>query len=166
MAEGVMAIDCALHSSGSQPPMFAGFGDAQSPEEFLDWLETFCLVTGVAADKRLTHTIPAALEGSAKLWLRFIKSFASWEDFKVVFITEFSSTDAKRHLKQELELHTQHPEENLKEFIYTQELELHTQHPEENLKEFIYTIAAYYDRIGSEVSESGKLDHVLWQMHP
>ncbi|KAH6927864.1 hypothetical protein HPB50_009753 [Hyalomma asiaticum] len=140
------AIDCAPRPSGSQPPRFAGFGDAQSPEEFLDRLETFCLVTGVAAEKRLTHVVPAALEGSAKLWLRFVKTFASWEDFKAAFIAEFSSIDAKWRLKQELELRTQHPEENLKEFIYT--------------------IAAYYDRIGGEVPEADKVDRVLRQMHP
>ncbi|KAH6942796.1 hypothetical protein HPB50_010738 [Hyalomma asiaticum] len=140
------AIDCAPRPSGSQPPRFAGFRDAQSPEEFLDRLETFCLVTGVAAEKRLTHVVPATLEGSAKLWLRFVKTFASWEDFKAAFIAEFSSIDAKRRLKQELELRTQHPEENLKEFIYT--------------------IAAYYDRIGGEVPEAEKVDRVLRQMHP
>ncbi|KAH8042739.1 hypothetical protein HPB51_025643 [Rhipicephalus microplus] len=140
------AIDCAPRASGSQPPRFAGFGDAQSPEEFLDRLETFCLVTGVAADKRLTHIVPAALEGSAKLWLRFVKSFASWDDFKAAFVAEFSSIDAKRRLRQELELRTQHPEENLKEFIYT--------------------IAEFYDRIGGEVSDTEKVDRVLRQMHP
>ncbi|KAH6924295.1 hypothetical protein HPB50_014707 [Hyalomma asiaticum] len=98
------AIDCAPRPSGSQPPRFAGFGDAQSPEEFLDRLETFCLVTGVAAEKSLAHVVPAALEGSAKLWLRFVKIFASWEDFKVAFIAEFSSIDAKRRLKHEADV--------------------------------------------------------------
>ncbi|KAH7963451.1 hypothetical protein HPB52_021218 [Rhipicephalus sanguineus] len=58
-------------------------------------------------------------------------------DLKGEFIAEFSSIDAKRRLKQELELCTQHPEENLKEFIYT--------------------IVAYYERIGGKVSESEKL---------
>ncbi|KAH6928308.1 hypothetical protein HPB50_014117 [Hyalomma asiaticum] len=69
----------------------------------------------------------------------------SSEDSKAAFIAEFSSIDAKRRLKQELELRTQYPEENLKEFIYT--------------------IAAY-DWIGGEVSESEKVDRVLQQMHP
>lgn len=138
--------DCAPRSAGSQPPRFTGFSDTQSPEEFLDQLETFCLVTGIGADRRLSHVVPAALEGSAKLWLRFVKSFSSWDDFRASFIAEFSSIDAKRRL--------------------TQELELRTQHPEENLKEFIYTIAAYYDRIGGEVPESEKVDRVLRQMHP
>lgn len=70
--------------------------------------------------------------------------FASWEALTVAFIAEFSSIDTKHHLKQELELRTQYPEENLKEFIYT--------------------IAAYYDQIGGEVAQSEKLDHVLWGM--
>ncbi|KAL3228848.1 hypothetical protein MRX96_023749 [Rhipicephalus microplus] len=36
-------------------PRYSGARDLQSPEEFLERLENFCLVTGVAADKRLTH---------------------------------------------------------------------------------------------------------------
>ncbi|KAH7952243.1 hypothetical protein HPB52_020498 [Rhipicephalus sanguineus] len=138
--------DCAPRSAGSQPSRFTGFSDTQSPEEFLDQLETFCLVTGIGADRRLSHVVPAALEGSAKLWLRFVKLFSSWDDFRASFIAEFSSIDAKGRL--------------------TQELELRTQHPEKNLKELIYTIAAYYDRIGGEVPKSEKVDRVLRQMHP
>ncbi|KAL3216984.1 hypothetical protein MRX96_032642 [Rhipicephalus microplus] len=41
-----------------------------------------------------------------------------------------------------------------------------TQHPEENLKEFIYAIATFYDRIGEEVSEAEKVQRVLRQTHP
>ncbi|KAH7964871.1 hypothetical protein HPB49_001942 [Dermacentor silvarum] len=121
-------------------------GSTQSPEEFLARLETFCLVRSVAADKRLTHIVPAALEGSVKLWWQFVNSFASWEEFTAAFIAEFSFIDAKRRLKQELELRMQHPQENLKEFIYT--------------------IAVYYDRIGGEVPESEKVDRVQRQMRP
>ncbi|KAL3216865.1 hypothetical protein MRX96_032744 [Rhipicephalus microplus] len=117
-----------------------------SPEEFLERLENFCLVTGVAADKRLTHVVPAALEGGAKLWWRFVRGFDSWEQSTAAFRSEFSSIDAKRRLKAELEQRTQHPEENLKEFIYA--------------------IATFYDRIGEEVSEAEKVQRVLRQMHP
>ncbi|KAL3200336.1 hypothetical protein MRX96_043448 [Rhipicephalus microplus] len=117
-----------------------------SPEEFLERLENFCLVTGVAADKRLTHVVPAALEGGAKLWWRFVRGFDSWEQFTAAFRSEFSSIDAKRRLKAELEQRTQHPEENLKEFIYA--------------------IATFYDRIGEEVSEAEKVQRILRQMHP
>ncbi|KAH8040909.1 hypothetical protein HPB51_013079 [Rhipicephalus microplus] len=76
------AIDYAPRASGSQHPQFARFGDTQPPKKFLDRLETFCLVTGVTANKRFTHIMPAALEESANLWLCFLKSFESWEDFK------------------------------------------------------------------------------------
>ncbi|KAH8028130.1 hypothetical protein HPB51_013177 [Rhipicephalus microplus] len=117
-----------------------------SPEEFLERLENFCLVTGVAADKRLTHVVPAALEGGAKLWWRFVRGFDSWEQFTAAFRSELSSIDAKRRVKAELEQRTQHPEENLKEFIYA--------------------IATFYDRIGEEVSEAEKVQRVLRQMHP
>ncbi|KAL3203329.1 hypothetical protein MRX96_041945 [Rhipicephalus microplus] len=127
-------------------PRYSGARDLQSPEEFLERLENFCLVTGVAADKRLTHVVPAALEGGAKLWWRFVRGFDSWEQFTAAFRSEFSSIDAKRRLKAELEQRTQHPEENLKEFIYA--------------------IATFYDRIGEEVSEAEKVQRVLRQMHP
>ncbi|KAL3242107.1 hypothetical protein MRX96_021474 [Rhipicephalus microplus] len=138
--------DSAPRLAAAHLPRYSGARDLQSPEEFLERLENFCLVTGVAADKRLTHVVPAALEGGAKLWWRFVRGFDSWEQFTAAFRSEFSSIDAKRRLKAELEQRTQHPEENLKEFIYA--------------------IATFYDRIGEEVSEAEKVQRVLRQMHP
>lgn len=59
-AEGPVATVATVHPSGgpvpriaAQLPKFSGFSDLQSPEEFLERLENFCLVAGVAADKRL-----------------------------------------------------------------------------------------------------------------
>ncbi|KAH6946851.1 hypothetical protein HPB50_015640 [Hyalomma asiaticum] len=52
------ASDCAPRSTGGQPgqpPRFKRFNDPQSPEEYLDRLKTFCLVSGVAANKAYTH---------------------------------------------------------------------------------------------------------------
>ncbi|KAL3178148.1 hypothetical protein MRX96_038668 [Rhipicephalus microplus] len=138
--------DSAPRLATAHLPRYSGARDLQSPEEFLERLENFCLVTGVAADKRLTHMVPAALEGGAKLWWRFVRGFNSWEQFTAAFRSEFSSIDAKRRLKAELEQRTQHLEENLKEFIYA--------------------IATFYDRIGEEVSEAEKVQRVLRQMHP
>lgn len=143
----------AVHPSGgplpriaAQLPKFTGFSDRQSPEEFIERLENFCLITGVTTENRLSQVVPAALDGSAKLWWRFIGNFGSWDDFKTAFRAEFASIDAKRRLKDELRHRTQHPEENLKEFIYT--------------------IAEFYERIGEEVPDSEKVDRVLRQMHP
>ncbi|KAH8008915.1 hypothetical protein HPB51_007571 [Rhipicephalus microplus] len=56
----------ALRLAAAHLPRYSGVGDLQSSKEFLERLESFCLVTGVAADKRLTHVVPAALEGGAK----------------------------------------------------------------------------------------------------
>lgn len=142
----VAAHDPVPKLAASHLPRYTGFRDLQSPEEFLERLETFCIVSGVSAEKRLSHVVPAALEESAKLWWRFVGGFTEWDAFKSAFVSEFSSIDAKRRLKDELEQRTQHPEENLKEFIYT--------------------IAAYYERIGEEVPESEKVDRVVRQMHP
>lgn len=80
------------------------------------------------------------------MWWRFVGGFTEWDAFKTALVSEFSSVDAKRRLKEELDQRTQHPEENLKEFIYT--------------------IAAYYERIGEEVPESEKVNRVVQQMHP
>ncbi|KAG0433317.1 hypothetical protein HPB47_020034 [Ixodes persulcatus] len=125
-ANGPEVTAAAVHPSGgplsriaAQLPKFTGFSDRQSPEEFIERLENFCLITGVTIENRLSQVVPAALEGSAKLWWRFIGDFGSWDDFKTGFRTEFASIDAKRRLKDELRHRTQHPEENLKEFIYT-----------------------------------------------
>ncbi|KAH8039547.1 hypothetical protein HPB51_007449 [Rhipicephalus microplus] len=103
-------------------------------------------LAGVAADKRLTHVVPAAIEGGAKLWWWFVRRFDSWEQFTATFRYEFSSIDAKRRLKAELEQRTQHPEEDLKKIIYV--------------------IATFYERIGEEVSEAEKVQRVLRQTHP
>lgn len=129
-----------------QPPKFIGFGDLQSPDEFLDHLENFCLVHGVKLEDRLSRVVPAALQGSAKLWFRFTEAFADWSTFATAFRKEFAPVDEKKRLKEELRLRTQHPEENLKQFIYV--------------------IASYYDRIGDDVTEAEKVERVLEQMHP
>lgn len=129
-----------------QPPKFIGFGDLQSPDEFLDHLENFCLVHGVKLEDRLSRVVPAALQGSAKLWFRFTEDFADWSTFATAFRKEFAPVDEKKRLKEELRLRTQHPEENLKQFIYV--------------------IASYYDRIGDDVTEAEKVERVLEQMHP
>ncbi|KAH7968531.1 hypothetical protein HPB52_009345 [Rhipicephalus sanguineus] len=62
-------------------------------------------------------SLPAALDGSAKLWHRFAGPFATWDAFVTAFRREFASADEKKRLKEELEARTQHPEENLKEFM-------------------------------------------------
>lgn len=129
-----------------EPPKFAGFGDLQSPDEFLDRLDSFCLLNGVKPGDRLTHVVPAALEGSAKLWFRFTEKFADWAAFAAAFRGEFAPIDVKKRLKEELRRRTQHPEENLKQFIYV--------------------IAAYYQRLGEPVTDVEKVNRVLRQMHP
>lgn len=139
------AVTCTPYGT-SEPPKFTGFNDLQSPEVFLERLENFCLVSGIDSARRLSNVVPAALEGSAKLWWRFVGVFATWEEFTQAFRAEFASIDSKRRLKEELQQRTQHPEENLKEFIYV--------------------ISAYYDRIGETVPEEEKVQRVLRQMHP
>ncbi|KAG0434512.1 hypothetical protein HPB47_019048 [Ixodes persulcatus] len=62
------------------------------------------------------------------------------------FRAEFASIDAKRRHKDE----SRH----------------RTQHPEENLKEFIYTIADFYEKIKQEVPDFKEVHRVLRQMHP
>ncbi|KAL3182555.1 hypothetical protein MRX96_007229 [Rhipicephalus microplus] len=141
--EALLRLEASLEQKSKE---LLGLRDKASPEEFLECLENFCLVTGVAADKRLTQVVPAALEGGAKLWWRFVRGFDSREESSAAFYSELSSIDAKRRLKAELEQRTQHPEEKLKEFIYA--------------------IATFYDRIGEKVSEAEKVQRVLRQMHP
>lgn len=140
------AADARLRPIPVQPPKFVGFGDLQAPDEFLDRLESFCLVHGVKLEDRLSRVVPAALEGSAKLWLRFADDFADWPAFAAAFRKEFAPVDEKKRLKEELRLRTQHPEENLKQFIYV--------------------ISSYYDRIGENATDAEKVKRVLEQMHP
>ncbi|KAG0440911.1 hypothetical protein HPB47_016112 [Ixodes persulcatus] len=86
------------------------------------------------------------LDGSAKLWFRFAREFTSWGSFVTAFHSQFAPVDKKKRLKGELRKRTQHPEENLKQFIYV--------------------ISSYYDRIGEPVTDAQKVERVLRQMHP
>lgn len=92
--------NAALYFDGSQRPKYSGFNDIRSLEEFLDWLETFCLVNGVTTDKRLTHIVPTALEIGTKLQGHFLTMFAAWEEFTEAFIAALSCIYAKHLLKQ------------------------------------------------------------------
>ncbi|KAM7285424.1 NF-kappa-B essential modulator-like [Ixodes scapularis] len=129
-----------------QLPKFIGYEDRQSPTDFLDKFENFCLVTGVPDSKRVRQVLPAALEGTAKLWWRFAGGFEDWETFVKEFHAEFASVDYKHRLKEELDRRTQHPQENLHHFIHV--------------------IAEFYDRIGETVSDEEKVRRVRRQMHP
>ncbi|KAG0420644.1 hypothetical protein HPB47_003366 [Ixodes persulcatus] len=86
-----------------QPPKVIGFGDLQSPDEFLDHLEN--------------RVVPAALQGSAKMWFRFTEDFADWSTFATAFRKEFAPVDENKRLKEERRLRTKNLEENLKQFI-------------------------------------------------
>ncbi|KAH9371892.1 hypothetical protein HPB48_019336 [Haemaphysalis longicornis] len=126
-------------------PKFEGFRDLQSPQEFLDKVENFCMAADIPTGDRVRRVIATALKGSAKLRYCFAGTFESWDSFAEAFKKEFASVDEKLRLKQELD-------------------EL-TQHLQENLREFIYVVVAYYERIGENVPESEKVDRVLRQMH-
>ncbi|KAL3189925.1 hypothetical protein MRX96_020264 [Rhipicephalus microplus] len=140
-----------MSATGTAPiantlPRFVGFQDVQHPEEFLNKVDNFCLINGIALEDRVRRVFTAALDGSAKLWHRFAGPFATWDAFVTAFRRKFASADEKKRLKEELEARTQHPEENLKEFIYV--------------------ISELYDRIGEKVADDVKVDRVLRRMHP
>lgn len=141
--------DCAatLTIRGSPVPLpkFSGYEDTQSPPEFLERYKEYCDICGISADRRV-QLLPASLEGSAKKWWKFTGGFASWPEFEQEFTREFTTVDHKDRLKAELEQRTQHPAENLKEFIHV--------------------ISEFYDRIGEPVSDAEKVSRVRRQMHP
>lgn len=80
-----------------------GYRDLQSPEEFLERLETFCIISGAPEEKRLTHVTLAVLEVSGKLWWHFVGGSTELDTFE-------SATDPKWRLKDELEQSTCYPE--------------------------------------------------------
>lgn len=143
---GIAEARPATVTAPAAMPKFEGFRDLQSPQEFLDKVENFCVAADIPTGDRVRRVIATALEGSAKLWYRFAGPFESWDGFAEAFKKEFASIDEKLRLKQELDERTQHPQENLREFIYV--------------------VAAYYERIGENVLDSEKVDRVLRQMHP
>ncbi|XP_040069975.1 uncharacterized protein LOC120842853 [Ixodes scapularis] len=130
----------------TQPPRFSGFRDLQSPEGFIEKLESYCLIHGVKPEDRISRVVPAVLDESAKLWFRFAGEFTSWDSFVTAFHSQFAPVDKKKRLKEELRKRTQHAEENLKQFIYV--------------------ISSYYDRISDPVTDAQKVESVLRQMHP
>lgn len=126
-------------------PKFVGYHDGQSPREFLERYAEYCDVCGIPTESRL-QLLPAALDGPAKQWWRFVGGFSEWNAFTADFEAEFAGVDYKAKLKAELDQRTQHPAENLKRFIHV--------------------IAEYYDRIGESVPEADKVERVRRQMHP
>ncbi|KAL1420029.1 hypothetical protein MTO96_024703 [Rhipicephalus appendiculatus] len=104
-------------SGYSEVPKFSGYDDRQTPDKFLQRLEEFCAISGVTDEQRLRQVIPAASEGSAKLWLRFAGPFDAWAVFLEQFQAEFVSVDYKQRLKAEMQQRTQHPHENMRHFI-------------------------------------------------
>ncbi|KAG0422757.1 hypothetical protein HPB47_001450 [Ixodes persulcatus] len=138
--------DCSTPKTSFELPKFFGFEDRQTPESFLERLESFCLITGVTIEDRLCQVVLTTLEKSAKLWWRFAGGFDNWDDFKVSFLAEFAPIDGKRRLKEELKLRMQHPHKNLKQFIYV--------------------ISEYFDRIGDDVPDIKKVECAVRQMHP
>lgn len=126
-------------------PRFVGYEDGQSPREFLERYKEYCDVCGIPTESRV-QLLPAALDGTAKQWWRFVGGFSEWSAFTAAFEAEFAGVDYKSKLKAELDQRTQHPSENLKRFIHV--------------------IAEYYDRIGESVPEADKVERVRRQMHP
>lgn len=126
-------------------PKFTGYRDKQSPQEFLDRYGEYCDICGIPPERR-AQMLPASLEGSAKQWWRFTGGFPDWDTLVKEFTEEFTPVDHTFQLKRELEQRTQHPAENLRQFIHT--------------------IAEFYDRIGEPVSDAEKVERVRRQMHP
>ncbi|KAK8782322.1 hypothetical protein V5799_016338 [Amblyomma americanum] len=126
-------------------PKFIGYEDSQPPQTFLDRFVEYCDLGGIPNDRRL-QLIPAALEGSAKQWWRFIGGHSDWASFAEDFKGEFAADDYREKLRAEQAERTQHSAENLKQFIHA--------------------IAEYYDRIGEPVTDAEEVDRVRRQMHP
>lgn len=99
-------INGVSQSIGPQLPQFTGFTDTQAPIEFLDRLKSFCLLTGVPPESRVTQLVPAALDRSAKLRWKFWGGFGSWDDFASAFQAEFAPLNCQCCLKEELEQRT------------------------------------------------------------
>ncbi|KAH7936746.1 hypothetical protein HPB49_003648 [Dermacentor silvarum] len=126
-------------------PKFSGYQDRHSPQDFLEKYSGYCIIEGIPSDRRL-QLLPAALQGSAKQWWRFSGGHPDWQSFTSEFMAEFTAVDYKFKLEAELDRHTRHPAENLKQFIHV--------------------IAEYYDHIAEPVSDAKKVECVQRQMHP
>lgn len=75
----------------------------QSPQEFLDMVENFCVAADIPSEDRVRRVIATVLDGSAKLWYRFAGPCDSWDAFVDTFKKEFASVDEKLRLKEELD---------------------------------------------------------------
>lgn len=126
-------------------PTFIGVGDQKCPQEFLMEMERYARSQGIPLTAIVT-LLPAALIDDAYRWWAFMGGFRSWEEFKTALHTEYDQPDFHSRLQAELEQRTQHPEEPLSAYIRV--------------------IANYYERLGSNASDSEKVARVLRQMHP
>lgn len=128
-------------------PMYRGYDDPASPNEFLDSLRHYGQASGLSEEEMLRRVLPAALTGSAARWFRLVGQNAeSMDEFRANFRQEFLPADYTARLRRELEARTQHPDESLIEYVRT-------------MQEF-------YSLADPNASHEEQVERVVRQAHP
>lgn len=98
-AEESIKTRCTLDFPRFNLPSSLDLGIFSHPRS-LEELESTCLIDGVKPKVRISRVVPEALEGSANLWFYFAGLFVSWNNFVIVFQSEFTPLDKKTRLKK------------------------------------------------------------------
>jgi hypothetical protein len=126
---------------------YRGKHDKRSPLEYLDLIKNKAISFNVDIFEVVKAKMPLALIEDAKMWWEMNEEFiTSWDQFHQDFLNEFATPNFKRNLRRELELRTQHKDEDLTTFIHR--------------------IRRYYNLLGQSDNHGEIYERVKSQMHP
>ncbi|KAM7294068.1 uncharacterized protein ISCGN_023609 [Ixodes scapularis] len=98
-------------------PVYTGYGDTKSVADFLGELDTYKAASGASESLIIKRILPLALQSSAACWLRLQTTFTSIAEFERRFRDEFLPPGYEYQILRELESRTQHPNENLVQYV-------------------------------------------------
>lgn len=128
-------------------PYFRGKNDKRSPMEYLDLIQNKAIAFNIDTFEVVKAKMPLALIDDAKFWWEISSQFIfDWSQFQTEFLNEFCSPNFKRNLRRELELRTQHKDEDLTTFIHK--------------------IRGYYKMLGEADDHKEIYERIKNQMHP
>jgi Retrotransposon gag protein len=126
---------------------YRGKHDKRSPLEYLDLIKNTAISFKLDIFEVVKAKMPLALIEDAKMWWEMSEEYiTSWDQFHQDFLNEFATPNFKRNLRRELELRTQHKDEDLTTFIHR--------------------IRRYYNLLGQSDNHEEIYERVKNQMHP
>ncbi|KAH8009529.1 hypothetical protein HPB51_018182 [Rhipicephalus microplus] len=130
LLEAVRSQPCALKGDPESPqtsvptslrvplPEYSDYSDRISATEYLEALHCYQQATRLSDSVMLGSVLPVSLTAQAARWYRLVDhQTRSMEEFRTLFHSEFLPPEYERHMRRDLKLRTQHPDESLLEYV-------------------------------------------------